>query len=91
MTAFLVGVFEGDFEAWKQQFDSDPLDRRQVAKGHTMMRGVDNPNLIFVRVEFDSAADAKAFGERVRGSNVLDMVDVKFPPTATEIVEQATY
>ena len=55
--AFLVGVFEGDFDAFKQQFDSDPLGRRQAAKGHTLMRGVDNPNEIFVRVEFDSAVD----------------------------------
>jgi hypothetical protein len=31
--AFIVGVFEGDFDAWKQRFDSDPLGRRQVAKG----------------------------------------------------------
>ncbi len=45
--AFLVGVFEGDFDAFKQQFDSDPLGRKQAAKGHTMLRGVDNPNEIF--------------------------------------------
>jgi len=51
--AFLVGVFEGDFDAFKQQFDSDPLGRRQAAKGHTMLRGVDNPNEIFLRVEFE--------------------------------------
>ncbi len=35
--AFLVGVFDGDFDAFKQQFDSDPLGRRQVAQGHTML------------------------------------------------------
>lgn len=89
--AFLVGVFEGDFDAWKKQFDSDPLGRKQVAKGHTLLRGVDNPNEIFVRIEFDSAEDAKAFAEKVRGSDVLQNVQVKVPPTAAEVADQVTY
>ena len=89
--AFLVGVFEGDFDAFKQQFDSDPLDRKQVAKGHTIMRGVDNPNEIFLRVEFDSAETARSFGEKVRGSDVLQNVTVKLPPTVTELAERADY
>ena len=89
--AFVVGVFEGDVDAWTQQFLSDPLGRRQVAKGHTLLRGVDNPNQIFVRVEFDSAEKASAFVETVRGSNVLDNVTVKVPPTVAEMVDQASY
>lgn len=89
--AFLVGVFEGDFDAWKEQFLSDPLDRAQVAKGHTLLRGVDNPNLAFVRIEFDSAEDARAFAEKVRGSTVLDNVNVKIPPTVAELSDQASY
>ena len=89
--AFLVGVFEGDFVAFKQQFDSDPLGRRQLAKGHTLLRGVDNPNEIFLRVEFDSAEEAKSFQEKVRGSDVLRNVNVKVPPTVAEIADQATY
>jgi len=89
--AFLVGVFEGDFDAFKQQFDSDPLGRKQTAKGHTMLRGVDNPNEIFLRVEFGSAEEAKSFQEKVRGSNVLGNVTVKVPPTVAEMADQATY
>ena len=75
--AFLVGVFEGDFDAFKQQFDSDPLGRKQAPKGHTMLRGVDNPNEIFLRVEFDSAEEAKSFRDKVRGSDVLQNMTVK--------------
>lgn len=89
--AFLVGVFEGDFDAWKQQFDSDPLGRKQVAKGHSMLRGVDNPSQIFVRVEFDSVDDARSFQEKVQSSDVLQNVTVTFPPTVTEMADQATY
>ena len=89
--AFLVGVFEGDFDAFKQQFDSDPLGRKQVAKGHTMLRGVDNPNEIFLRVEFASPDEAKSFQEKVRGSDVLANMTVKLPPTVVEMADQATY
>jgi hypothetical protein len=69
--AFLVGVFEGDFDAFKQRFDSDPLGRSQAAKGHTMLRGVDTPNEIFLRVKFDSAEETKSFRDKVRGSDVF--------------------
>jgi hypothetical protein len=89
--AFIVGVMEGDFDAFKQQFDEDPLGRKNVAKGHTLLRGVDNPNEMFVRIEFDTAEDAKSFAEKVRSSSVLQNVTVKVPPTAVELVDQATY
>lgn len=89
--AFVVGVFEGDFETWKQGFDSDPLGRKQVAKGHTLLRGIDNPNEIFLRVEFDSAEEAKTFQDKVRGSDVLQNVTVKVPPTAVELADQTNY
>ena len=89
--AFLTGMFEGDYDAFKQQFDSDPLGRKQVAKAHVMLRGVDNPNEIFLRVEFNSVEDARSFQEKVRGSDVLRNMTVKIPPTVTEMVDQATY
>ena len=89
--AFLIGVFEGDFDAFKQQFDSDVLGRKQAAKGHTMLRGVDNPNEIFLRVEFGSAEEARSFRDKVRGSDVLRNVAVKVPPTVTQVADQATY
>ena len=89
--AFLIGVFEGDFDAFKEQFDSDVLGRKQAAKGHTMLRGVDNPNEIFLRVEFGSAEEARSFRDKVRGSDVLRNVAVKVPPTVTEMADQATY
>ena len=88
---FIVGVLEGDFDAFKQRFESDPLGRRQVAKGHTMLRGVENPREIFLRIEFDSAEDAKSFREKVRGSDVLQDMTVKVPPTVVEMADEASY
>jgi hypothetical protein len=89
--AFIVGVLEGDFDAFKRNFDGDPLGRKQAAKGHTLLRSVDNPNQFFVRIEFDSAEQAKSFAEKVRNSDVLANVTVKVPPTVTELADQATY
>ena len=89
--AFTVGVFEGDFDAWKQRFDSDPLGRRQVAKGHMIFRGVDNPNLFFVRIEFDSAEEAGSFVEKVGGSDVLANLTPIVPPTVIELADETSY
>jgi hypothetical protein len=91
MPAFIVGVFEGDVDAWKERFLSDPLGREQVAVGHTLLRSADNPNEVFVRVEFENIEGAKAFAEKVRGSNVLEGLTVKVPPTAAELLDKATY
>jgi heme-degrading monooxygenase HmoA len=89
--AFLIGVFEGDFEAFKEQFDSDPLGRKDVAKGHTLLRGVENPNQVFVRIEFDSVDDAKAFRDKVTGSDVLQNMSVTVKPTVVDLADRVTY
>jgi hypothetical protein len=56
-----------------------------------MLRGVDNPNEIYVRIEFDSADDARAYRDKVRNSDVLQNVTVKVPPTVAEMADQANY
>jgi hypothetical protein len=91
MSAFIVGVFEGDVDTWKERFLSDPLGRKSVAKGHTLLRGVDNPNQVFVRLEFDTTEAAQAFAEKVRSSDVLEGLTVTVPPTAAELLDIATY
>lgn len=83
-------MFEGDFDAWKQRFDSDPLSRTQVAKGH-MIFNVDDPNLFFVRIEFDSVEEARSFAEKVRGSDVLANLSPIVPPTVIELAEHTSY
>lgn len=80
-----------DFDEFKTLFDSDPVGRRHAAKGHLMLRSVDDPNVIFTRVEFDSVEDAKAFRDRLVASGALDRVTVLTPPTVVEKVEHITY
>ena len=48
-----------DFDAWKQAFDSDPLDRkRSGVRRYRILRSLDDPNYAIVDLEFDDADDA---------------------------------
>jgi hypothetical protein len=90
--AFMVHHLKlDDFDAWKPFFDEDPIGRKQAAKGHIMLRSVDNPNEVFTRVEFDSVEDATSFRDRLLASGALDIVTVLTPPTVVELVENITY
>jgi hypothetical protein len=90
---FMLGHFDvGDFDTWKREiFDADPAGRREAAKGHLISRSVDNPNEVFVRVEFDSPEEAKSFRDRLLASGALDNVTVKTPPTVAEVADEETY
>jgi hypothetical protein len=87
----MLAHFEADYDEWKPMFDSDPAGRRQSAKGHIISRGVADPNQIFVRTEFASVEDAKAFRERLLAAGVMERFTVKVPPTVVEIAEEKTY
>ncbi len=90
--AFMVHHLElDDFDTWKPFFDEDPVGRKQAAKGHVMLRGVDNPNQVFTRVEFDSVEDAKSFRDRLVASGALDSTTILTPPMVVELVESITY
>jgi len=90
--AFMVHHLKvDDFDEFKSLFDSDPVGRKQAAKGHLMLRSLDNPNEVFTRVEFDSLEEAKAFRERLLASGALDRTTVLTPPTVVELVENITY
>lgn len=93
--AILVMNFEvDDYDTWKAMFDEDPAGRRQSgATGHVLSRAVDNPNEGFVRVEFPSVEQAKAFRERLVASGALERggMRLKMGPTVAEVDEAATY
>ena len=91
MAAYMLIHFDADYEEWKPVFDSDPAGRMQVAKGYTISRGVDNPNDIFVRVEFGSVEEAKSFAERLQNSGALSKFTVKTPPTVVEVADSGSY
>jgi hypothetical protein len=81
-----------DYGAWKERFDSDPVGRREAgAKGHRILRSVDDPNEVFVQVEFPSVEQARSFQERLLSSGILDDMNVKTEPTVTEEADTVSY
>jgi hypothetical protein len=48
--------------AWKQVFDSDPVGGEKVGvRRYQVLRAIDDPNLVMIDLDFDSAAGAEAF------------------------------
>ena len=91
MALLLTRIGVDDYDAWKPMFDSDPAGAGKAAKGHRISRSVENPNEVFVQVEFASVDEAKAARERLLSSGVLDRVTVKTEPTVTEEAESVAY
>ena len=91
MALLLTRIRVDDYDAWKPMFDSDPPGARKAAKGHRISRGVENPNEVFIQVEFASADEAKAGRDRLLSSGVLDRVTVQSEPTVTEVAESVAY
>ena len=90
--AFILGIFDTkDYDTWKKMFDSDPAGRKQSGIRHRVFRGVDNPNEVFVSVEFPSVEAAETFRERLLASGALANVTVEKEPTLAELVDETSY
>jgi hypothetical protein len=93
--AIMVLNFEvDDYDTWKPMFDADPADRRESgATSHVVSRAVDNPNEVFIRVEFPSVEQAKTFRERLIASGATERAGMRMKsgPTVAEVDEVTTY
>jgi hypothetical protein len=87
----LTRIQVDDYEAWKPIFDSDPPGARKAAKGHRLLRNLEEPNDVFVQVEFGSAKDARAARDQLLASGVLERVTVKAGPTVADEAETVAY
>ena len=76
-----------DYEVWKPMFDQDKPRTREAAKRYRVFRNADDPNEVFILIEFESADDARTARERLLASGVLDRFDDKSGPTVIEIAE----
>lgn len=81
----------GDYDAWKPMFDQDPPGARKEAKGYRIFRSVEDPNEVFVQVEFASSEDAKTGREKLLASGVLDRFRDHTAPTVVEEAEAVGY
>lgn len=71
-------------------FDLDAPGTRRAARGYRLFRSVENPNEVFIQVEFDSAGEAVAARDRLVASGVLDRFADVSGPTVVEEAEAAS-
>ncbi len=90
--AFIVTRIQvGDFDAWKPMFDQDVPGARRSAKGHRILRSVEDPNEVFIVIQFESVDDARVGRDRLLASGVLDRFADKSGPDVVEEAEAVTY
>jgi len=81
MSAFILTRIQvGDYAAWRPMFDQDRPRAREKAKVQRVFRDVDDPNHVFVFLEFASTEDAQEAKRRLVESGVLDRFEDKHGP-----------
>jgi hypothetical protein len=81
LPAFIITRIQtGDYDAWRPMFDQDRPQAREQALVQRVFRSVDDPNHVFVFLEFESAEDAEEARRRLLESGVLDRFEDKHGP-----------
>jgi len=83
----LTRIDVGDYAAWKPMFDQDTPGARRAALGHRLFRNSDNPNEVFIQIEFASSEEAHAARQRLLASGVLDRFPDRTGPTVVDEAE----
>ena len=87
MPAFIITrIHVGDYDAWRPMFDQDRPRAREKATVQRVFRDVDDPNHVFIVLEFTSVDDAQEAKERLVQSGVLDRFEDKHGPNVVEEV-----
>ena len=74
--------------AWRPMFDQDLPRAREKATSQRVFRSLDDPDLVFIQLEFASAEDAQVAQRRLSESGVLDRFEDKTGPIV--VVEAAS-
>jgi len=88
MPFILTRINVGDYDTWKPMFDQDRPGARSGSKGWRVLRNADDPNEVFIIVEFESAEQAREAREKLLASGVLDRFEDKSGPFVAEEAEQ---
>jgi hypothetical protein len=85
VSAFIITRIQvGDYDTWRSMFDQDLPRARERARVQRVFRNVDDPNHVFVFLEFDSVDDANDARSRLLESGVLDRFEDKHGPNVVE-------
>jgi hypothetical protein len=90
MAFVMTRINVGDYETWKPMFDQDVPGARRSSKGWRIFRSTENPNEVFIQVEFASSDEAGAARQRLLDSGVLDRFSDVTGPTVVEEAETVT-
>ena len=82
MSAFIITRIQTrDYDTWRPMFDQDRPRAREKATSQRVFRSTDDPNMVFIQLEFDSNDDAHEARRRLLESGVLDRFDDVYGPT----------
>lgn len=85
MSAFIITRIQvGDYDTWRSMFDQDRPRAREKAKQQRVFRSVDDPNHVFVFLEFASVDDANEAKARLVDSGVLDRFEDRHGPNVVQ-------
>jgi hypothetical protein len=90
VTFILTRIQVGDYDRWKPQFDRDRPGAREEAESYRVFRNAEDPNEVFILIEFESEEDARRARERLLASGVLDRFDDKTGPTIIDLADSVT-
>jgi len=86
MAHIVTRIQVGDYDTWKSMFDLDGPGTRRDATGHRVLRNVDDPNEVYIFIDYATREQAEAARDRLATSGVLD----RFPDhTGPVVVEPA--
>ena len=87
MAAFiLTRIQTGGYDRWRGLYDQDVPRARERAVSQRVFRLLDDPDHVFVFLEFASDDDARESERRLRESGVLDrFADVHGPNVVEEV------
>lgn len=81
VSAFIITrIHVGDYDAWRPMFDQDRPRARENATMQRVFRSADDPNHVFILLEFASLEDARSAERRLLDSGVLDRFSDKQGP-----------
>jgi hypothetical protein len=81
VTAFIITRIQtGDYDRWRPMFDQDRPRTREKAQLQRVLRSADDPNEVFIYLEYASLDAANEARDRLVLSGVLDRFEVKHGP-----------
>ena len=83
--SIITRIQVGDYDTWRALFDKDVPRAREKATVVRVLRMVDDPNHVFVYLDFASVADAQEARDRLVASGVLNrFADVHGPDVVVD-------